>query len=97
MKRILMATMLLAAAAVGGACRCEAGSYLFERSYYSHTPEHPVQIGHRAPTGGPQFTRPQGVAATSGLRRQYTQTRVAGQVVDQLNLWDTWVQFYGKY
>jgi len=96
MKRYLIAATLLAAAC-GGSLRCEAGSYLFERSYYSHKPEHPVQIGHRAPTGGPQFTRPQGVAATSGLRRQYTQIQVGGQVIDQLNMWDTWVQFSGKY
>lgn len=97
MKRILLATALAVAACGGGASCCEAGSYLFERSYYSHKPEQPVQIGHRAPTGGPAFTRPHGIAATSGLRRQYTQIQVGGRVVDQLNQWDTWVQFHGKY
>jgi hypothetical protein len=75
----------------------EAGSYLFERSYYSHAPAKPVIIGHRAPTGGPQFTRPQGAAVTSGYRWQRSQIQVGGQVVDQLNYWDSWIQFQGKY
>ena len=77
--------------------RAEAGSYLFERSYYSHAPSSPVVIGHRMPVGGPLFTRPQGAAATSGYRWNRSNISVGGQVVDQLNTWDTWVQFYGKY
>jgi hypothetical protein len=74
-----------------------ADSYLFERSYYSHAPAAPVVIGHRAPLGGPAFTRPQGMAASTGYRWQRSQIRVGGQVVDQLNTWDTWIQFQGKY
>jgi hypothetical protein len=92
MKWFFAAAVLFAPAA-----RAEADSYLFERSYYSHSPAAPVVIGHRAPVGGPAFTRPQGVAATSGYRWQRSQIRVGGQVVDQLNTWDSWVQFHEKY
>jgi hypothetical protein len=96
-RRLMAAAFLVAALGSFSVSPVEAGSYLFERSYYSHTPERPVVIGHRAPTGGPQFTRPQGVAATSGYRWQNSQTRVGGKVVDQINYWDSWIQVYGKY
>ena len=76
--------------------RAEADSYLFDRSYYSHAAAKPVVIGHRAPTGGPQFTRPQGAAVTSCDRYQRSQIRVGGQVVDQLIYWDSWFQVQGK-
>ena len=79
------------------AASVEAGTYLFERSYYSHAGSKPVAIGHRAPTGGPQFTRPQGVAVTNGYRYQRSNITVGGQVVDQLNSWESWIQFQGKY
>ena len=94
MKR-LIASATVVVALLGGFA--EAGSYLFERSYYSHAPASPVVIGHRAPVGGPLFTRPQGAAATSGYRWNRSNIQVGGQVVDQLNTWDSWVQFYGKY
>ena len=74
-----------------------AGSNLFERSYYSHAPAKPVQLGHRAPVGGPQFTRPQGVAATGGIRWNYSQIRSKGRVVEQTYSWDTWFQSQGKF
>ena len=96
MKRFFVAA-LLGAAACGAAARAEAGSYLFERSYYSHTPVDPVQIGHRVPLGGPQFTRPLGFAVSSGYRLDRSQLRVRGQVVEQTNAWESWVQFHGKY
>jgi hypothetical protein len=95
MKRLPATAALLVA--VASAFPAEAGSYLFERSYYSHTPATPVVIGHRAPVGGPAFTRPQGAAVASGYRWQRSQIRVGGQVVDQLNTWDSWFQFHEKY
>jgi hypothetical protein len=94
MKRFFAAAVV---AALGLASAAEADSYLFERSYYSHAPAKPVQLGYRAPVGGPQFTRPQGMAAQSGYRWQRAQIRVGGQVVDQLNLWDSFIQVQGKY
>lgn len=96
MKRWFISAALVVACGAS-ATRAEAGSYLFERSYYSHTPEKPVQVGPRAPIGGPQFTRPQGVAATSGWRMQRNQIRVGGQIVDQTYIWDTWIQFQEKH
>jgi hypothetical protein len=92
MKRFLATAVVVAFAA-----RAEAGTYLFERSYYSHSPAAPVVIGHRAPIGGPAFTRPQGAAVQSGYRWQRSQIRVGGQVVDQLNTWDSWIEFHEKY
>lgn len=97
MQRFLKSTTLVVALLGAVAAQAEAGSYLFERSYYSHAPAAPVVIGHRAPVGGPAFTRPQGVAASSGYRWQRSQIRVGGQVVDQLNTWDTWIQTQAKY
>jgi hypothetical protein len=96
MMRFLLSVTLVVACGLATA-RAEAGSYLFERSYYSHGPAKPVVIGHRVPTGGPQFTRPQGVAASGGYRWQRSQIQVGGQVVDQLNTWDSYIQFQGKY
>lgn len=96
MVRFLLSATLVVACGLAQS-RAEADSYLFERSYYSHAPAKPVVIGHRIPTGGPQFTRPQGMAVTSGYRWQRSQIRVGGQVVDQLNVWDSWIQVQGKY
>ena len=95
MKRFFLVVVLAIAAGISRDVR--AGGTLFERSYYSHAPAKPVVIGHRAPVGGPQFTRPQGIAATSGYRWQRSQIQVNGRVVDQLNIWDSWIQLQGKY
>ncbi len=97
MKRFFASTALVVVLLGGLLNSAEAGSYLFERSYYTHAPSAPVVIGHRMPVGGPLFTRPQGAAATTGYRRQFSNIQVGGQVVDQLQTWDSWIQFYGKY
>lgn len=98
MKRLLIAAACVAAAVCGALPRAEAGGYLFERSYYSHAPAKPVEIGpqaHRAPVG-PVFSRPQGVAVNSGYRLQRSIMRVGGQVVDQTYNWDSWIQTTNK-
>jgi hypothetical protein len=97
MKRFLLSAAAAVALLGASIAPASAESYLFERSYYSHAPAAPVVIGHRAPVGGPQFTRPQGMAASTGYRWQRSQIRVGGQVVDQLNTWDSWFQVQGKY
>lgn len=93
-----LAALSVFALVLAGARDAEAGSNLFERSYYSHAPAKPVQIGtHRGPPGGPMFTKPQGVAATGGIRWNYSQIRVKGRVVEQTYSWDTWLQTQGKF
>ena len=77
----------------------EAGSTIFERSYYSHAPAKPVEVGpqaHRAPVG-PVFSRPQGFAVNNGYRLQRSFIRVGGQIVDQTYNWDSWVQRTNKW
>lgn len=98
MKRTWTAAALIAAALLGGLPQAEAAGYIFERSYYSHAPAKPVEIGpqaHRAPLG-PVFSRPQGFAVNSGYRLQRSMMRVGGQVVDQTYNWDSWFQTTGK-
>lgn len=100
MKRLFFAAAPAVALLFGSLPAAEAGNnYLFERSYYSHAPAKPVEIGpqaHRAP-GGPFFTGPRGVAVNSGYRLQRSFIRVGGQIVDQTYEWDTWVQSSAKY
>jgi len=99
MQRFLPAAALAGAVLFGSLPSAEAGNYLFERSYYSHAPAKPVEIGpaaHRTP-GGPFFTGPRGVAVNSGYRLQRSYMRVGGQVIDQTYEWDTWVQGSAKY
>ena len=77
MKRTLLAAALVVAAVLGASPRAEAGSPIFERSYYSHAPAKQVEVGpqaHRAPIG-PAFSRPQGFAVNSGFRLQRSMMR----------------------
>ncbi|MBL9090142.1 MAG: hypothetical protein JNL96_02890 [Planctomycetaceae bacterium] len=99
MKRLLCATAAAVVAVCGALPRAEAGSTIFERSYYSHAPAKPVEVGpqaHRAPVG-PVFSRPQGFAVNSGYRLQRSFIRVGGQIVDQTYNWDSWVQQTNKW
>ena len=77
--------------------RAEAGSYLFERSYYSHAPAKPVQVTPRVPAGGPQFTRPQGFAAQGMSRWTYGRIVVRGRTVEQTYGWDGYFQSQAKF
>jgi hypothetical protein len=89
---------LAAIAAFGiSAAPSEAGSYLFERSYYSHAPAKPVEVTPRVPAGGPQFTRPQGFAAQGMVRRNYSRIVVRGRTVEQTYGWDGYIQTQAKF
>jgi hypothetical protein len=92
---------LAAAAAVAlllaSTATTEAGGYLFERSYYSHAPAKPVQVTPRVPAGGPQFTRPQGFAASSMVRYNYSRIVVRGRTVEQTYGWDGYFQHQAKF
>src|SRR5689334_22188765 len=95
-RRVLAATAAVALLFVSAA-PSEAGSYLFERSYYSHAPAKPVQVTPRVPAGGPQFTRPQGVAAQGMVRWNYSRIVVRGRTVEQTYGWDGYYQTQAKF
>ena len=95
MKRWICAAMLLAIGlSVAETARAE--SWMFERSYYSHKPETPVQVGRRA-RGGPYYSRPQGAYFNGGFRRLRSTINVGGYVYDNLNLFESWAQTGGQY
>jgi len=87
------AVAILSASADSGT----AADYLFERSYYSHAPAKPVQVTPRMPAGGPQFTRPQGFAAQSMVRWNYSRIVVRGRTVEQTYGWDGYFQHQAKF
>jgi hypothetical protein len=68
-----------------------AGSWIFERSYYTHDPVNKVRIGPQA-SGGPYYTPVRGEFVRTGVRYLRSQIRVGGMVFDQYNEWDAWVQ-----
>lgn len=73
-------------------------SWVFRRSYYSHDPVAPVQVG--PPVGfkqGPYFTRSEGAYTRGAVRRSRGFIRVGGQVFDQLNYWEAWVKTGRQY
>lgn len=95
MKRLLGIVLLLAIGlSSSGAVAAE--SWMFERSYYSHKPETPVQVGRRA-RGGPFYTRPQGAYFNGGFRRLRSTINVGGYVYDNLNLFESWAQTGGQF
>lgn len=68
-------------------------SWIFQPSYYSHDPITSVRIAEPAVHGGPYYTRPQGVYVRSGysnLNRIIPMGRMGN---DQLNYWESWVQY----
>jgi len=97
MSRLTLATALAVAIFGLSASPAAAGSYLFERSYYSHAPAKTVQVTPHMPAGGPQFTRPQGVAAQGMVRWNYSRIVVRGRTVEQTYGWDGYVQSQAKF
>ncbi|MBX3413703.1 MAG: hypothetical protein KF708_13515 [Pirellulales bacterium] len=90
---LLLATTPVARAAPPG---CPPGtsrpSWVFDQSYYSHDPVHPVHVGGRATAGGPLFSRPQGGYYSGGFRQVRSRIQIGGMTFDQLNLWESWGQ-----
>lgn len=67
-------------------------SWVFRRSYYTHDPAIPVQVGNYAVNRGPVYTRPQGEYIRGSYRNSYSMIRVNGQIWDRTYQWDSWVQ-----
>ena len=93
MKRLLPIGCLLAACATSSVA--QAGSWVFARSYYSHHPATPVEIGRRAP-GGPFYTRQQGEFVRSGYRSVRSSIYV-GNGYDTAQFYESWIQVGGQY
>lgn len=87
-----IAWLLTAASAWAQPCAtCGGGSWMFQRSYYSHQPTNPVQITPRS-YGGPYYTRPQGEYISSGQRWIRSTINVPGATAEQINVVESWVQ-----
>ena len=93
MKRLTMWGVAVVLALANSA---SAESWIFQRSYYSHNPVTNVRIGRQV-ASGPLFTRPQGEYISSGWRNLRSTIQVGGQVFDQTNVWESWVQGGQKF
>ena len=73
-----------------------ADSWIFRSSYYSHDPVEKVRIG-RQYAAGPVFTRPNGSYVTGGWRWQHAPITIGGQMYDNYNYFESWVQYGEQY
>jgi hypothetical protein len=86
--RTIALTLLIALLPAASA---EAGSWLFERSYYSHHPVTSVEVQRRS-VGGPYYSRQQGEYVRSGFRNIRTTIIANGRVYEQGQFFESWVQ-----
>jgi len=70
----------------------QQNSWVFRRSYYTHDPAIPVQIGPYTARRAPVYTRPQGEYVRGSYRNSFSVIRVNGQIWDRTWQWDSWVQ-----
>ncbi len=87
---------LVVVVVLSAASHAHAGSWLFERSYYSHHPTANVEVQRRA-VGGPFYTRQQGEFVRSGYRNIRTTIIVGGRVYEQGQIFESWVQGGGQF
>ncbi len=92
-----MASFVVLSWGILGVPDARAGSWVFQRSYYSHEPIVPVETGRQSPLRAPYYTRPWGVYTRSGFRQHRTNIRVRGRVFEIANHWDTWYQTGSQY
>jgi len=96
MHRVALALTIVALVSAAPCSVALADNWMFERSYYSHAPVTPVQVGRRA-TGGPFYTRPQGEYVRSGYRNVRSTIVVGGRSYDQSQFFESWIQVGGQY
>lgn len=92
MKRLLCAACLTLACGTPTLAWAGGNSWIFDRSYYSHEPVREVQVGRQRVAGGPLYSRPQGEYVNSGYRIMRSRVSLKGQMVDHLNVFESWVQ-----
>lgn len=94
MRRLFCLALLWASA--GFVSSAQASDWMFQRSYYSHQPATPVEIGRRS-AGGPFYSRPQGVYVNGGFRWMRSTISLGGRVYDNVNVYESWVQTGGQF
>lgn len=95
MKRIVLSVIAASAVAFclnNAPTALADGSWIFQRSYYSHDPVTSVRIADPAVHGGPYYTRPTGVFVRSGFRNMNAIIQMGPMGSDQTNVWESWVQ-----
>ena len=93
MKCLLVCTATLWFACFGVAPALAGGdSWIFEKSYFSHEPVRDVSIGRQRVSGGPLYTRPQGEYVNSGFRIMRSRVSLKGQMIDHMNVFESWIQ-----
>ena len=95
MKRVLPVALLLALA-LASVPSVWAESWIFQRSYYSHEPATPVHIGPRA-VGGPYYTRQRGEYVRSGFRNLNSTINIGGGTYDNVQVYESWIQYGAQY
>ena len=91
MKRLFVCSLAsLAICSLAGFAQAE--SWIFGRSYYSHTPPRPIVVGQPRAGGGPYYSRPQGEYTTSSLRYLRSFINIQGQTVDQYMVYESYIQ-----
>ena len=96
MKRVFYAAAI-AAAVLAQASPGYAENWIFARSYYSHAPANPVQIGRRSSSHGLYYTRPQGEWVRTGYRNLQSDIRIPGQTTDRYRVTESWIQYGAQF